>query len=55
MNKTFFILGLIAKTFVQLFFIVLFIGTIGVAIFVGTYLIKTIQNSVKEYNNHFNN
>ena len=55
MNKLFFILGLTIKTFIELFFILLFIGTIGVAIFIGTYLIKTIQNSVKQYNNHFNN
>ncbi len=53
MNKLIFITGLTIKTIVELFFILLFVGTIGVLIFIGTYIINTIKTAVKQYNNEF--
>ena len=49
MNKTILILNLIVKTLVELIFVFIFIGTIGVVVFISTYLYKTIQKAIIDY------
>jgi len=49
MNKIILILNLTVKTLVELIFVFLFIGTIGVVIFVTTYLVNTIKNAINDY------
>ena len=49
MKKQLIIINLIIKTLFELIFVFLFVGTIGLVIFITTYFYKTIQNAVSEY------
>ena len=55
MNKTILIVNLIVKTIVELIIVVSIISIIGLITFIGSYIYKSINNAIDEYDSVIHN
>ncbi len=55
MRKQILILNLIVKTIVELIIVCTLILGVGIIVFVGTYIYKSICNAISEYHTAINN